>query len=88
MYTASEAEALEKLNYHRIREMIRVSWSVGYNMKKPTRWDVLLKLCVYVYMNMLIITNILAIFQLEHCLHCKLSGVILWALEAVHTLHS
>ncbi|KAM8709796.1 hypothetical protein ACLKA7_016576 [Drosophila subpalustris] len=44
MYTPSEAKALEVLNYHRIREMIRASWSVGYNMKKPTRWDVLLKI--------------------------------------------
>jgi len=44
MYTPSEVEALEKLNYNRIREMIRVSWSAGYNMKKPTRWDVLFKM--------------------------------------------
>ncbi|XP_034482326.1 odorant receptor 63a [Drosophila innubila] len=49
MYTTSEVEALEKLNYYRIREMIRVSWSVGYNMKKPTRWDVLLKLWSIVF---------------------------------------
>ncbi|KAH8372426.1 hypothetical protein KR093_011589 [Drosophila rubida] len=43
MYTTSEAKALEKLNYYKIREMIRATWTVGYNMKKPTRWDVLLQ---------------------------------------------
>ncbi|XP_034107224.2 odorant receptor 63a [Drosophila albomicans] len=43
MYTPSEAAALEKLNYYKIREMIRATWTVGYNMKKPTRWDILLQ---------------------------------------------
>ncbi|EDW70083.1 uncharacterized protein Dvir_GJ13602 [Drosophila virilis] len=44
MYTQHEAEALEKRNYHRIREMIRVTYTVGYNIMKPTSWDCALKL--------------------------------------------
>lgn len=44
MYSQHEAEALEKRNYHRIREMIRVTYTVGYNIMKPTSWDYALKL--------------------------------------------
>ncbi|KAH8398839.1 hypothetical protein KR222_008583 [Zaprionus bogoriensis] len=44
MYTASEAEVLERRNYHRIREMIRVTYTVGYNMRKPRQYDWALRL--------------------------------------------
>ncbi|KAH8398806.1 hypothetical protein KR222_007497 [Zaprionus bogoriensis] len=44
MYTPGEAAALEQRNYQRIREMIRVTYSVGYNMRKPRRCDLILRL--------------------------------------------
>lgn len=47
MYTPYEPEALEKRNYHRIREMIRVTYTVGYNIRKPRRFDWALRLFVW-----------------------------------------
>lgn len=44
MYSELEVKALEQRNYHRIREMIRVTYTMGYNIMKPGPWDNLLKL--------------------------------------------
>ncbi|EDW19650.1 odorant receptor 63a [Drosophila mojavensis] len=43
MYSELEVKALEQRNYHRIREMIRVTYTMGYNIMKPGPWDNLLK---------------------------------------------
>ncbi|XP_017137739.1 odorant receptor 63a [Drosophila miranda] len=39
MYSPEEAAALEKRNYRSIREMIRLSYTVGFNLMRPRRWD-------------------------------------------------
>ncbi|XP_034655704.1 odorant receptor 63a [Drosophila subobscura] len=39
MYSPEEAAALEKRNFHSIREMIRLAYTVGFNLMEPTRWD-------------------------------------------------
>ncbi|XP_001985310.2 odorant receptor 63a, partial [Drosophila grimshawi] len=44
MYSPNEAIALEKHNYHRIKELIHVNYIMGYNLKKATRYDFILKL--------------------------------------------
>ncbi|XP_023168131.2 odorant receptor 63a [Drosophila hydei] len=46
MYSELEVKALEQHNYHRIREMIRVTYTMGYNIMKPGPWDFVLKLSV------------------------------------------
>ncbi|EDV39861.1 uncharacterized protein Dana_GF24255 [Drosophila ananassae] len=44
MYTREEAEALKKRNYHRIREMIRLSYTVGFNLMDPSRCGQILRI--------------------------------------------
>ncbi|XP_017090579.2 odorant receptor 63a [Drosophila bipectinata] len=44
MYTREEAEALKKRNYHRIREMIRLSYTVGFNLMDPSRCGQILQI--------------------------------------------
>ncbi|XP_026847605.1 odorant receptor 63a-like [Drosophila persimilis] len=44
MYSPEEAAALEKRNYRSIREMIRLSYTVGFNLMRPRRWDVALRI--------------------------------------------
>ncbi|KAH8235178.1 hypothetical protein KR032_009628 [Drosophila birchii] len=49
MYSTEEARTLERRNYHSIREMIRLSYTVGYNLMdaQPSRlriWTVVLSL--------------------------------------------
>ncbi|ALC43003.1 Or63a [Drosophila busckii] len=44
MYTSEEAAALEERNYHNLREIIRINYTIGFNSRTPTRWDFALRL--------------------------------------------
>ncbi|KAH8379548.1 hypothetical protein KR009_005559 [Drosophila setifemur] len=44
MYSPEEAVALKKRNYHRIREMIRLSYTVGFNLMDPSRCGQILRI--------------------------------------------
>ncbi|XP_017840041.1 odorant receptor 63a-like [Drosophila busckii] len=44
MYTSEEAAAVEQRNYHNIKEVVRVNYTIGYNLRRATRWDWALRL--------------------------------------------
>ncbi|KAH8288053.1 hypothetical protein KR018_007598 [Drosophila ironensis] len=44
MYSPEEARALKERNYHSIREMIRLSYTVGFNLMDPSRCGQILRI--------------------------------------------